>query len=299
MAYTKTVWKNRIVQKPGTYTMISNGDGTITLNAAEGTIVEAGTPVNAENMNKIENALVAHETSLAENANEHATFATQLTVTGTDLLDWADKQTVGGYFFVEPTVTVGVPVASWFNGFLEVPPSGNKKITLTWLVSPYSTYICIMSSGVWSEWTKLLTQSDYDTLFQYANDGKTGIANAVTAKGVTASPSDTFTTLASKIGQIATGKKFAIGQTKQLVSPYRIEVNGLNFTPEFILAVPVENTNCFTLFHKSFLGYYNTRTWDNYNLNPFLSDVGQGYFNLTVTYGDTNGVMYNYIAIGE
>lgn len=39
-------------------------------------------------------------------------------------------------------------------------------------------------------------------LFTFANDGKTGIANAVTAKGVAASPADTFATLAAKIGQI-------------------------------------------------------------------------------------------------
>src|SRR5690606_21250337 len=44
--------------------------------------------------------------------------------------------------------------------------------------------------------------------FQSASDGKTAVANAITAKGVTASPSDTFPTLATKIGQISTGKKW-------------------------------------------------------------------------------------------
>lgn len=39
-------------------------------------------------------------------------------------------------------------------------------------------------------------------LFQFASDGKTAVASAVTAKGVPASPSDTFPTLATKIGQI-------------------------------------------------------------------------------------------------
>lgn len=42
---------------------------------------------------------------------------------------------------------------------------------------------------------------------QFANDGKKAVANAVTAKGVTASPSDTFPTLATKIGQIGGGIK--------------------------------------------------------------------------------------------
>lgn len=41
--------------------------------------------------------------------------------------------------------------------------------------------------------------------FQSASDGKTAVASAITAKGVTASPADTFAALAGKIGQIETG----------------------------------------------------------------------------------------------
>ena len=40
--------------------------------------------------------------------------------------------------------------------------------------------------------------------FQFANDGKKSIANAVNAMGVSASPTDTFSTLATKVGQINT-----------------------------------------------------------------------------------------------
>lgn len=43
------------------------------------------------------------------------------------------------------------------------------------------------------------------TVFTNANNGKTAIANAVTAKGVSASSTDTFPVLATKIGQINTG----------------------------------------------------------------------------------------------
>lgn len=50
---------------------------------------------------------------------------------------------------------------------------------------------------------KTLTQAVAST-FQYANDGKMQIADAVTAKGVTASSTDTFSALATKIGQIQT-----------------------------------------------------------------------------------------------
>jgi hypothetical protein len=55
MAYEKTDWKDRLVEKPNTYRATSNLDGTITLNREEGKITEPGTPINATNMNKLEN----------------------------------------------------------------------------------------------------------------------------------------------------------------------------------------------------------------------------------------------------
>lgn len=57
MSYVKTTWKDRMVEKPLTFTQVTNADGTITLTPAEGTIVEAGTPVNASNMNNIETGI--------------------------------------------------------------------------------------------------------------------------------------------------------------------------------------------------------------------------------------------------
>lgn len=57
MAYQKTVWKDQDVENPRTYVERDNGDGTVTLLDAFGTVTELGTPVNAANMNKIEDAL--------------------------------------------------------------------------------------------------------------------------------------------------------------------------------------------------------------------------------------------------
>lgn len=54
MAYQPTIWTNREVEKPRTYTSVDNGDGTITLTPAEGLIISAGTPIVAENLNNIE-----------------------------------------------------------------------------------------------------------------------------------------------------------------------------------------------------------------------------------------------------
>lgn len=57
MAYTKTEWKDQNVENPRTYSVRDNGDSTVTLMDAFGTVTELGTPVNAENMNKIENGI--------------------------------------------------------------------------------------------------------------------------------------------------------------------------------------------------------------------------------------------------
>lgn len=54
MSYSKTTWKDRNVQYPNRFTKTDNADGTVTLNVAQGSIVEEGTPVNAANLNNIE-----------------------------------------------------------------------------------------------------------------------------------------------------------------------------------------------------------------------------------------------------
>lgn len=57
MAYVKTTWEDRVVERPRTYTVTTNADGSITLTPAEGTVITTGTPVNADNLNKVEAGL--------------------------------------------------------------------------------------------------------------------------------------------------------------------------------------------------------------------------------------------------
>lgn len=59
MAYNKTEWKDQDVENPRTYTQRQNDDGSVTLLDHFGEITELGTPVNAENMNKIEDGIAA------------------------------------------------------------------------------------------------------------------------------------------------------------------------------------------------------------------------------------------------
>lgn len=70
MAYKKTLWKDRVVEKPNTYRSVENPDGTITLYPITGQVIEKGTPVSAANLNKIENGIVELNEQLDTKANK-------------------------------------------------------------------------------------------------------------------------------------------------------------------------------------------------------------------------------------
>jgi len=57
MAYIKNTWVDQEVERPKTYEMVNNSDGTVTLVDSFGLVTELGTPVNADNMNHIEEGL--------------------------------------------------------------------------------------------------------------------------------------------------------------------------------------------------------------------------------------------------
>jgi hypothetical protein len=57
MAYIKNTWVDQEVERPKTYEMVNNSDGTVTLVDSFGLVSELGTPVNADNMNHIEEGL--------------------------------------------------------------------------------------------------------------------------------------------------------------------------------------------------------------------------------------------------
>lgn len=57
MAYTVTTWLDRVVSTPNKYTKSLESAGSVTLVADAGTVTQAGTPVNATNLNKIEQGI--------------------------------------------------------------------------------------------------------------------------------------------------------------------------------------------------------------------------------------------------
>lgn len=64
MSYELVGWKNRAVEKPMTYTLTDNGDGTVTLARAPGEVYAAGTPVNADNLNHMDEGIRAIHAAL-------------------------------------------------------------------------------------------------------------------------------------------------------------------------------------------------------------------------------------------
>ena len=84
MAYTKTEWKDQNVENPRTYSVRDNGDSTVTLMDAFGTVTELGTQVNAENMNKIENGIA---NAVDKDSNQ--------TITGTKVFNGASPIKLG------------------------------------------------------------------------------------------------------------------------------------------------------------------------------------------------------------
>lgn len=59
MAYTKNTWVDQDVERPRTYEVTNNQDGSITLTDSFGLVTELGTPVNADNMNHIEDGILS------------------------------------------------------------------------------------------------------------------------------------------------------------------------------------------------------------------------------------------------
>ena len=59
MAYIKNTWVDQNVERPRTYELQNNTDGSVTFIDSFGNVTELGTPVNADNMNHIEEGIYA------------------------------------------------------------------------------------------------------------------------------------------------------------------------------------------------------------------------------------------------
>ena len=58
MSYNQRIgWKDHVVQRPRTYTEVTNQDGSKTFTAAPGEVLQQGTPQSATNFNTMDEAL--------------------------------------------------------------------------------------------------------------------------------------------------------------------------------------------------------------------------------------------------
>jgi hypothetical protein len=101
MAYEPTVWKNRVVERPLTFNMINNPDGTVTLVPAPGVIVESGTPVNAVNLNKLEQGLKTHEADIATQERHGLRLNSDGYLEFYDGLMWKRSNTIYSIFYYD------------------------------------------------------------------------------------------------------------------------------------------------------------------------------------------------------
>ena len=63
MAYTPNLWVDRLVQFARRFTVTDLGGGMFEIEPEPGEVTEAGTPVNAANLNTLENGLADHTTA--------------------------------------------------------------------------------------------------------------------------------------------------------------------------------------------------------------------------------------------
>lgn len=138
-------------------------------------------------------------------------------------------------------------------------------------------------------------------LFTNVSDGKSSIATAITDKGVEASNTDTFTQLATKIGQISAGVKFASGTFK--TTPTSTTFVALPFTPSFVL-ITVESTSMFlnwVLAREDFFHQYkaivkdfgvNTASWDSNIQRDMGGGISDGGFKFYSDFGSSTTIKY-------
>jgi hypothetical protein len=108
MPYNKRVWQDRTVERPLTYTMQNNADGTVTLIPSEGSIITTGTPITADNLNNMEDGIATAQ-SLAESLDLYpkltTTYGNAIRFENVDL----DHFQQSGWFTIGGNATVNRP----------------------------------------------------------------------------------------------------------------------------------------------------------------------------------------------
>lgn len=97
MAYLQKEWLDHIVEYPNRVRVVPSGDGvTYKLDKDEGELIQQGTPVTANNMNRIEKGVADAHTGVSDLRMYTATLAVQVAT-----LQGATLGGVGANIFIE------------------------------------------------------------------------------------------------------------------------------------------------------------------------------------------------------
>jgi hypothetical protein len=127
MVYTPTTWENREVERPRTYIMTTNDDGTVTLTPSEGQVFAAGTPLDAANLNNMEQQIALNDSGKVNKAGDTMTGQLNGTVINADTLQEG-----------------GVSLVNKYQGKGSFAPSGNY---VTWTDDPNGVWLNVGTHG--------------------------------------------------------------------------------------------------------------------------------------------------------
>lgn len=196
------------------------------------------TPAGAQA--KVDDALLTARADATVKANQAEVNAKNASIpkTTTNILNGnINNHRVTGFY--AGSGVANAPSADWYYYEVIAHVDGNPNwcTQTAYDFYSYATYRRNLQEGVWSPWIRMLNANDYNTLFQYASDGKNVIANAITGKGVPASRDETHQQLADKITQITTGKRTArvdvTFNSADINKTVTASVPNIGFTPSY------------------------------------------------------------------
>lgn len=134
MAYIKNTWVDQDVERPKTYEVTNNQDGSITLTDSFGLVTELGTPVNAVNMNHIEDGIESNDIRIGDLDDLTTTAKDNLVDAVNEIASLGDKAntdlsnlTVDGKDYV---VTLSHEL-DWDNKVVVSTTSANSNVAFT------------------------------------------------------------------------------------------------------------------------------------------------------------------------
>lgn len=146
MAFEPILWKDRQIERPNTFTLKNNPDGTYTLIPVPGTIFEPGTALSAQTLNlmqdKIKQEFNTVSTHLAENT-EQAEMAVKGEVgKSVQTLAGVVRNSGTGWFYIDDDNhnRINMSTVTVQNGSLRVEHTPNAQKVGTLIASPDETF---------------------------------------------------------------------------------------------------------------------------------------------------------------